>query len=82
MDGRNHIISHHYYDVFEDESALEAYRDPIITVYPENDVRNVAHMQEIFGDTIPVVLRGRGIYHAPWDQITRFRGMENIVMDI
>lgn len=82
VDSRNHIISHHYHDVFEDESALEAYRDPIITPYPENDAKNMAYMQEIFGDVMPVVLRGHGIYHAPWDQITRFRGMENILMDM
>ena len=82
VDDRNGIVSHHYYDIFEDESALEAYHDPVITPYPENDAKNVAHMQEILGDSMPVVLRGHGIYHAPWDQITTMRGVEPILVDM
>lgn len=82
VDAHNHIVSHHYYDVFEDERALEAYHDPVITPHPEQDVQNVARMQELFGDVLPVVLRGHGIYHAPWDQISRMRGVEPILMDM
>ncbi len=82
VDARNNIVAHHYYDIFEDESALEAYHDPVITPYPENDAKNVAYMQEVLGDIMPVVLRGHGIYHSPWDQITTMRGMENILMDM
>lgn len=83
VDNRNNIVAHHYYDVFEDEGALDAYCDPVITPYPEHDAANLARMQEIFGDIMPVVLRGHGcIYHAPWDQITTLRGVEPILMDM
>jgi hypothetical protein len=82
VDVHNSIVAHHYYDVFEDESALEAYHDPVITAYPENDATNMARMQEILGDTMPVVLRGHGIYHAPWDTITTMRGVEPILTDM
>jgi hypothetical protein len=82
VDAHNSIVAHHYYDVFEDESALEAYHDPVITAYPENDAANMARMQEILGDTMPVVLRGHGIYHAPWDTITTMRGVEPILTDM
>ncbi len=82
VDDRNSIVAHHYYDIFEDESALEAYHDPVITPHPEQDAQNVAYMQEIFGDAMPVVLRGHGIYHSPWDQITTMRGVEPILMDM
>lgn len=80
--GNTYIASHMYEDVLEDESSLEAFHNPVITAYPENDMRNVAHIQEILGDSIPVVLRGHTIYYAPWDQIARLRGVEPILCDI
>ena len=77
-----HIQSHEYVDVLEDESSLEAFHLPVITAFPERDEYNVNHIKEIVGDTIPVVLRGHGIYYAPWDRIARLRGVEPILIDM
>ena len=83
VDDRNGIVAHHYYDVFEDERELEKYRDPVITPHPELDAKNVAYMQEVLGDTIPVILQGHPmIYHSPWDTITTMRGVETILTDM
>jgi hypothetical protein len=83
VDSKNSIVSHQYIDVLEDERALEKYHDPVITPNPEKDRENVAQMQEILGDTMPVVLTGHGmIYYAPWDIIARLRGVEPILMDV
>ena len=82
VDQRNSIVSHHYEDVLADESALEAYHDPVITAYPEADKKNVAHVEELVGDIIPVVLRGHGIYYSPWDRIATLRGVEPILIDM
>lgn len=82
VDKMNNIVSHGYHDVFEDESALELYHDPVITPHPEKDAENLARAQEIFGDTMPVVLRGHGIYYAPWDRIAMLRGVEPILIDM
>ena len=76
------IKSHEYKDVLEDESSLEAFHLPVITAYPERDEYNVNHIKEIVGDTIPVILRGHGIYHAPWDLIARLRGVQPILYDM
>lgn len=81
-DARNSIVSHAYADVLEDERALEAFRDPVITAHPENDAKNVAYYGEILGDIMPVELRGHGIYYAPWDTISTLRGVEPILADI
>ena len=81
-DAKNHIVAHHYNDIFEDESALEMYHDPVITPHPENDAANVAKMEEILGDTIPVQLRGSYIDFSPWDRIATLRGVEPILVDI
>ena len=43
------IVSHDYEDIFTDESVIEQFRDPVITAHPEQDVQNVAAMQEIEG---------------------------------
>ena len=82
VDDRNWIVSHHYEDVLADESALAAWRAPVITAYPEEDEKNVAFAADVLGDILPVELRGHGIYYAPWDQIARLRGVEPILMDI
>ena len=82
VDDKNHIVSHRYYDVFADESVLEQYHDPVITPHPEQDEKNLNHIREILGDTMPVVLRGHGIYYAPWDRIAMLRGVEPIMIDL
>ncbi len=82
VDVRNNVVSHHFEDVLEDESSLGMYHDPVVTAYPERDKENVARAEEILGDALPVVLRGRGIYYAPWDQIATLRGAEPILIDV
>ncbi|MEA4823653.1 MAG: hypothetical protein VB111_06020 [Clostridiaceae bacterium] len=77
------IQSHHFFDMIPDEAALEAFHLPVITPHPEEDAENMAKMQELFGDTIPVVLEGESIiYHAPWDVIPRLHGVDNVLYDI
>ncbi len=82
VDARNWIVSHHYEDVLEDEQALEAWHEPVITAHPEEDEKNMAFAEDVLGDILPVQLRGHTIYYAPWDQIPRLRGVEPILMDI
>ena len=81
-DEHNHIVSHHYTDVMEDERCLEKYHDPVITAHPEKDRENLAFAQEVLGEIMPVELRGCGIYYPPWDRIARLRGVEPILTDI
>ena len=42
----------------------------------------MARMQEIFGETMPVILQGHGIYYAPWDRIATLRGAQAILIDM
>ncbi len=76
------IQSHEYEDVLKDESALENFHLPVVTAYPEKDTETANFIREIVGDTIPVVIRGHGIYDAPWDRIARLRGVQNILYDM
>ena len=83
VDPKNPIVSHRYHDIFEDESAFGLYHDPVITPHPEKDRENLAYMEELLGDTMPVVLRGENLfYYAPWDVIARLHGVQEVLMDI
>lgn len=81
-DDQNAIVSHAYHDLLPDEAALEKVHDPVITVYPEDDQRRLAKAQELLGDVMPVVLRGVTLYIQPWDEIPRYHGVENTLLDL
>ena len=82
-DSINNIVSHEYKDVMEDESALELLHDPVFTLRPDKDAEQVEFYTELLGDSIPIRLYGYSyMYDAPWDRISRLRGVEPILMDM
>ena len=81
-DSINNIVSREYEDVLEDEAVLEQMHDPVFTLRPDKDAANIEFYTELFGDAIPIRLYGFGyLYHAAWDKITRYRGVEPIMID-
>ena len=82
-DDTNRIVSREFVDVLEDESALEQMHDPVFTLRPDLDAQRMELYTDLLGDSIPVVLSGFNyLYFAPWDKITRLRGVEAIMMDM
>lgn len=81
-DSRNNIISHAYIDALDTFEKVAAMKKSIITAYPERDLKNMEMAQELLGGIVPVKLRGTEIYYAPWDQIARMRGVEQILFDM
>ena len=82
-DNVNNIVSHSYHDLLEHEEALEQIKIPTFTARPDKDRQNMDFYTDLFGDTMPVKLCGRGIfYDAPWDKIVRYRGMEAVIFDL
>ena len=82
-DDTNNIISHHYEDILKEDGSEELIQIPTFTARPDKDEATVAYYTELLWDTMPVKLCGhRHFYHAPWDLICRFRGMETILMDL
>ena len=81
-DDSNHIISHYYEDQLDTPEKVAAIKLPEITAHPKDDNRRVAFAQEILGDILPVKLRGHNIYHAPWDNIPRYRGVIPVMSDL
>jgi len=81
-DDNNNIVSHYYLDQLDTMEKVNALKEPVITAFPESDKERVAFAEEILGDIMPVKLRGHYVYHAPWDQIPRHRGVTPIMYDL
>ena len=82
IDKRNHIISHHYEDQLDTEEKVDRLPLPVITARPELDAARLERVGEALNGVLPVKLRGHGIYYAPWDIISRLRGVEAILTDL
>ena len=79
----NNIVSREFKDILEDESALDLLHDPVLKLRPDKDAARMEFYTDLLGDTIPVKLYGYDyFYFAPWDKITRLRGVEPILMDM
>lgn len=82
VDDDNNIISHCYEDVLETPEQVDALRLPVVTADPALDEAKLAEAREVLDGILPVKPRGHGLYHAPWDVITRLRGVEPILIDM
>ena len=81
-DDRNNIVSHFYKDVLENEQDVDNIKIPLFRLRPDKDEENMNYYTDLLEGVMPVRLTGRGcVYHAPWDQIARLRGMTNILYD-
>jgi len=81
-DENNYIVSHHYKDQLDTMDKVQALKMSKIIAQPELDQERLDFAQDILGDFLPVKLTGHYIYHAPWDEIPRFRGVTPIMYDL
>ena len=84
LDKGNNIISHHYVDQLDTLESLEMLKTPEIHVDDALTEKRRELLDGIFGDILPV--RVTGITHAgfymPWDDYSRWRGVEAIYVDL
>ncbi len=83
-DAGNNIVSHHYIDQLPDMASLEKLHDPEITVDDALTGARYAQLDSIFGDLLPIHIIGvtdAGFY-MPWDNLSMWRGVEPIYMDL
>ena len=83
-DRGNNIISHHYEDELETWEDLEKLHVPEITVDDELTARRCEKLEAAFGDLLPVRVMGYryGGFYKPWDELSRWRGVEPIYMGL
>lgn len=77
------IQSHSYHDIIPDaDTFLEKLRTPVVTYDREATTSNLAFAEEVFDGLLPVKKAGVQLYLASWDQLPRFHGVENCLMDL
>jgi len=82
-DEKNSIVSHEYTDQFGTDGELEKLQIPQITYDKESTMAQYEYIGDLLGDVIPVKIVGRDYHHfAPWDQISTWRGVNNLLMDL
>lgn len=81
-DSKNHIVSHEYHDLLEDESALEQFHLPVVTYDKEATMARYEHIANAIGDILPVRLVGYSSYTPVWDDIARYRGVTPLLIDL
>ena len=76
------IASHSYTDLLEDESALEKFRLPEVTLNQEATNANVELVSKVFEGLLPVRKAGVMLYMPTWDEIPMLHGVENCMIDL
>lgn len=76
------ISAHSYTDQLMDESALEKFRMPEITIDEEATAANVELASRVFEGLLPVRKAGVTLYLPSWDVIPRLHGVENCMIDL
>jgi len=77
-----YIAAHEYKDQLATEDDLAKLRNQTITYDPEATDRAMGQAREVFDGLLPVDLRGMALQHSLWDLIARYRGVENLLMDL
>jgi len=81
-DAKNNILSHGYIDQLENEEDVERFQMQTVTADAVLDQKRLEMAQDILGDILPAGLRGTTLYYAPWDEISRYRGVTSILFDL
>lgn len=77
------ISAHRYHDIIPDpETFLSKIRTPVVTHDLAETERRLCFADDVFSGIMPVKKAGVGLYLASWDQIPRFHGVENCLMDL
>ncbi|MDA3798235.1 MAG: hypothetical protein PF692_04045 [Kiritimatiellae bacterium] len=77
------IQSHHYEPAIKDMDDIEKIKFPDLRVDVAQNEKNVALINDLFGDLLPPQLIGRQGFDFPiWDHIVRWTGVTEALMDM
>ena len=82
-DERSGIVSRTFHPQIQEEKDVEKIKMPEITHDVEASERNYQQMVDIFDGIMPVEKRGiPGSWFAPWDELIRWWGVQEAMMDL
>ncbi len=76
------IAAQQYQDQLADETSVEKIHLPIITYDEAATLAKFDRLQQVLGDIIPIRMIGHTCYATPWDRIARYRGADNLLIDL
>ncbi|HEY64227.1 MAG TPA: hypothetical protein G4O02_06605 [Caldilineae bacterium] len=77
------VASRRFHPQIRDERDLEKIKTPVVTHDVEASERIYQIMRDIFGDILEVEQQGvPGVWFAPWDQLVRWWGVQEVLMDL
>jgi hypothetical protein len=83
VDNDNDVVSRHFKVQIKDEKDIEKLKDPIIKYNPEKTEELYQKRCELLDGVIKVEKRGiGGFWFAPWDEVVRWTGIQEILMDL
>ena len=81
-DPDNNVVGHFYIDQLRDEEDVAKISTPHIAHDEEATARTLDTAREIFDGIVDVKVQGQEPGFAAWDQITMWRGGENLLWDM
>jgi hypothetical protein len=84
-DAANSIVSRHFNIQVRDEEDLEKIKVPVVTHDVAASEQQYQQLQEIFSGTIDVKTRGANgfcFWFAPWDEMIRWWGVQELLLDL
>ncbi|MEW6357836.1 MAG: hypothetical protein AB1696_15995 [Planctomycetota bacterium] len=82
-DERSDVVSRHFHIQIKNEEDAEKIKMPVVTYDAEQTEREFQLKREIFDGVLPVHRGGRGsFWFAPWDDLVRWTGVTEILMDM
>jgi hypothetical protein len=82
-DEASSIVSRHFHLQIQEEDDLQKIERPRIEYDAQATERNYQFLEDLLGDILPVEKRGApGFWFAPWDELIRWWGVEEAMMDM
>jgi len=81
-DPNNDVVSHQYFDQLATEEDVQKIVNPTIVLDEEGTARAEEKAHEIFDGVIAVEMQGYFINFSPWDDISKWRGVQQILLDL
>jgi hypothetical protein len=82
-DEKSGVVSRHFHRQIENEEDIEKIKMPVVTLDPAVTERNFQLMKDIFSGILNVEKQGvRMIWFAPWDELIRWWGVQDAMLDL
>ena len=81
-DKNNNIQSHAYKDQLDTMEKLEVLHPPVLTRDRETEDKQLSFLHDMLDGVLPVRLVGNCGWYWAWDDVSRYRGMGALLMDL